>query len=89
MCKINDILTSKSVYKHQNDESGEINVQKSQNRSHKHQNTTSSQNGNKMADTCVKQTSVQSALGCVHESACVLIQIKQYYAIYRKIAPQV
>ena len=82
-------LTSKSVYKHQNNESGEINVQISEKRNEKHQKHNSFQNGDKMADTCVKQTSVQSALGCVHESACVLIQIKQYYAIYRKIAPQV
>ena len=44
-CKINDILTSKSVYKHQNDESGEINVQISVNRNHKFQNTNSLQNG--------------------------------------------
>ena len=36
----------------------------SQNRNHKHQNTTSSQSGDKMADTCINKL-VSSPLGCV------------------------
>ena len=42
-------LTSKSVYKHQNNESGEINVQISEKRNEKHQKHNSFQNGDKMA----------------------------------------
>ena len=64
-------LTSKSVYKHQNNESGEINVQISEKRNEKHQKHNSFQNGDKMADTCVNKL-VSSPLWvvCMKAHAC-------------------